>query len=113
MISLQKRKPGLNKDQGLLTLRDITPPIILYAQFKVYKLPLNIKLQALLKAWSPRVVLSCFLFLFFSSDLPSGQNNWSMEVLWDHLLAWASKTHWRRCLRWGTFSDSRGRLRLP
>ena len=72
MISLQKRKPGLNKDQGLLTLRDFTPPIILYAQFKVYKVPLKIKLRALLKAWSPSVVLSCFLFLLFFSVLPSG-----------------------------------------
>ena len=72
MISLQKRKPGLDKDQGLLTLHDFTPPIILYAQLKVYKLPLKIKLRALLKAWSPHVVLSCFLFFFFSV-LPSGQ----------------------------------------
>ena len=62
MISLQKRKPGLNKDQRLLTLHDFTPPIIFYAQLKVYKLPLKIKLRALLKAWSPRVVRSCFLF---------------------------------------------------
>ena len=63
MISLQKRKPGLDKDQRLLTLHDFTPPIILYAQLKVYKLPLKIKLWALLtKAWSPHVVLSCFLF---------------------------------------------------
>ena len=69
MITLQKRKPGLDKDQRLLTLHDFTPPIILYAQLKVYKLPLKIKLWALLKAWSPCVVLSCFLF---SSDLPSG-----------------------------------------
>ena len=47
MISLQKKKPGLDKDQRLLTLHDFTPPIILYAQLKVYKLPLKIKLQAL------------------------------------------------------------------
>jgi hypothetical protein len=59
MISLQKRKPGLDKDQRLLTLYDFTPPIILYAQLKVYKLPLKIKLWALLtEAWSPHVVLS-------------------------------------------------------
>ena len=76
MISLQKRKPGLHKDQRLLTLHDFTPPIILYAQLKVYKLPLKIKLWALLtEAWSPRVILSCFLFLVFSSVLPSCQNN--------------------------------------
>ena len=66
---MQKRKPGLDKDQRLLTLHDFTSPIILYAQLKVYKLRLKIKLWALLKAWSPYVVLSCFLF---SSDLPSG-----------------------------------------
>ena len=34
-ISLQKRKPGLDKDQRLLTLHDFTPPIILYAQLNV------------------------------------------------------------------------------
>ena len=63
MISLQKRKPGLDKDQRLLTLHGFTPPIILYAQLKVYKLSLKIKLWALLtKAWFPHVVLSCFLF---------------------------------------------------
>ena len=58
----QKRKPGLDKDQRLLTLHDFTLPITLYAQLKVYKLPLKIKLRALLKAWSPHVILSCFLF---------------------------------------------------
>ena len=31
-ISLQKRKPGLNKDLRLLTFRDFTPPIILYGE---------------------------------------------------------------------------------
>ena len=67
MISLQKRKPGLDKDQRLLTLHDFTPPIILYAQLKVYKLPLKIKLWALLKAWSPRV--SFFLVSFSSFSL--------------------------------------------
>ena len=67
MISLQKRKPGLNKDQRLLTLHDFTPPIILYAQLKVYKLRLKIKLWALLKAWSPRV--SFFLVSFSSFSL--------------------------------------------
>ena len=31
-----ERKPGFDKDQGLLTLQDSTPsPIILYAQLKV------------------------------------------------------------------------------
>ena len=58
MISLQERKPGLDQDQRLVTLHDFTLPIILYAQLKVYKLPLKIKLQALLKARSPCVVLS-------------------------------------------------------
>ena len=51
MISFQKGKPGLDKDQRLLTLHHFTPPIILYAQLKVYKLPLKIKLWALLKGW--------------------------------------------------------------
>ena len=98
---MQKRKPGLNKDQRLLTLHDFTPPIILYVQLRVYKLPLKIKLRALLtEAWSPRVVLSCFLFLLFSSVLPSCQNNWSMGVLCDYVFAWASKTHLRRRPRW-------------
>ena len=66
MISLQERKPGLDKDQRLLTLHHFTPPIILYAQLKVYKLPLKIKLWALLKVWSPRVVSFLFPFLSFS-----------------------------------------------
>ena len=68
-VSLQKRKPGLDKDQRLLTLHDFTPPIILYAQLKVYKLPLKIKLRALLKAWSPMwfflVSFSSFSLLIF------------------------------------------------
>ena len=64
MISLQKRKPGLDKDQRLLTLHGFTPPIILYAQLKVYKLSLKIKLWALLtKAWSPHVILSFTFWL--------------------------------------------------
>ena len=68
MIHLQKRKPGLNKDQRLLTLHDFTPPIILYAQLKVYKLPLKIKLRALLtEAWSPHVIL--FLNFWLSLHL--------------------------------------------
>ena len=110
-ISLQKRKPGLNKNQRLLTLYDFTHPIILYVQLRVYKLPLKIKLRALLKTWSPRVVLSCFLFLLFSSDLPSGHliGAWGS----DYLFAWASKTHSRRHPRWGIFCYSRGRLLPP
>ena len=103
MINLQKRKPGLNKDQRLLTLCDFTPPIILYAQLQVYKFPMKIKLRALLKAWSPHVILSCFLFLF--RLIP-----WSAGALCVHFPAWASKTHSRRCLRWCTFSYLRGRL---
>ena len=94
-------------------MHDFTPPIILYAQLKVYKLPLKIKLRALLKAWSPRVVLSCFLFSPFLFCSSFRTYNWSVGVLWDHLLAWASKTHSRRCLRWGTFSYSRGCLQPP
>ena len=38
---------------------------------------------------------------------------WSAEVLCDHLFAWASKTHSRRSLRWGTFRYSRGHLWPP
>ena len=37
---------------------------------------------------------------------------WSAGALCVHFPAWASKTHSRRCLRWGTFSYSRGCL-LP
>ena len=111
MISLQKRKPGLDKDQRLLTLHDFTPPIILYAQLKVYKLPLKIKLRALLNRLGLPVLffLASFSHLFFS--IFSGQNNWSVGVLWDYLFAWASKTHLRRRPRWDTFCYSRGRLR--
>ena len=68
MISLQKRKPGLDKDQRLLTFHDFTPPIILYAQLKVYKLPLKIKLRALLNRLGLPVLffLASFSHLFFS-----------------------------------------------
>ena len=66
MISLQKRKPGLNKDQRLLSLHDFTPPIILYVQLRVYKPLLKIKLWALFtEAWSPHVVLSLTFWLNF------------------------------------------------
>ena len=72
MISLQKRKPGLDKDQRLLTLHEFTLPIILYAQLKVYKLPLKIKLQALLISLGlPMSFLLPFLSfssLFFLQD---------------------------------------------
>ena len=54
--------------------------------------------------------LVSFSLLFFSV-LPSGWLIWSVGALWDHLPSRASKTHSRRCLRWGTFSYSRGRLR--
>ena len=54
-----------------MTLHNFTPPIILYAQLKVYKLPLKIKLWALLKAWSPRVLLS--LSFSFSGWFPGAQ----------------------------------------
>ena len=66
---------------------------ILYAQLKVHKLPLKIKLRALLKAWSPRVVLSCFFFSPFLFCSSFRTFNWSAGLLLDHLLAWASKTH--------------------
>ena len=111
MISLQKRKPGLDKGKRLLTLHDFTPPTILYAQLKVYKLPLKIKLRALLKARSPRVILSCFLFSPFLPCSSFRTNNWSAGALWDHLFARASKTHSKRCLRWGTFHYLRGQCK--
>ena len=46
-----------------------------------------------------------FSFLFLFRLIP-----WSTGSLCVHFPAWASKTHSRRCLRWGTFRDSRGRL---
>ena len=46
-----------------------------------------------------------FSFLFLFRLIP-----WGARALCIHFPAWASKTHWRRCLRWGTFRDSRGRL---
>ena len=71
MVSLQKRNPGFDKDQRLLTLHDFTSPIILYVQLRVYKLPLKIKLGALLtEAWSPHVVLS--LTFWLNSHLEKG-----------------------------------------
>ena len=36
-----ERKPGLHKGQGLLTLHDSAPPIILYVQLRVLKLLLK------------------------------------------------------------------------
>ena len=44
-----------------------------------------------------------FSFLFLFRLIP-----WSAGALCVHFPAWASKTHLRRCLRWGTFSYSRG-----
>ena len=46
-----------------------------------------------------------FSFLFLFRLIP-----WSAGALCVHFPAWASETHSRRCLRWGTFSDSRGCL---
>ena len=58
MINLQKRNPGFDKYQRLLTLHDFTSPIILYVQLRVYKSLLKIKLWALFtEAWSPHVIL--------------------------------------------------------
>ena len=61
--------------------------------------------MGLAQAWPPHVVLSFSLYLLFRL-IP-----WSGGALWVHFPAWASKTHLRRCPRWGTFSYSRGRLR--
>ena len=55
------------------------------------------------QALSPRVILS-LSFSFFRL-IP-----WSTGALCVHFPAWASKTHSRRCLRWGTSSYLRGRL---
>ena len=55
------------------------------------------------------VSFSSFSLLFFLH----AKIIWSVGVLCDHLFAWASKTHSRRCLRWGTFRYSRGCLRPP
>ena len=74
-----EKKPWFDKDQRLLTLHDFTPPIIFYAQFKVYKLPLKIKLWALLKAWSPRVLLS--LSFSFSGWFPGAQGPFAFTFL--------------------------------
>ena len=69
-----------------------------------YKNYFGNRVRALLtEAWSPHVVL----FLSFSY---SGWSPWSAGALCVHFPAWASKTHSRRCLRWGTFRDSRGCL---
>ena len=57
------------------------------------------------QAWSPRVFLSLSFFLF--RLIP-----WSAGALCIHFPAWASKTHSRRCLRWGTFSYLRGACSL-
>ena len=46
-----------------------------------------------------------FSFLFLLRLIP-----WSTGALCVHFPAWASKTHSRRCLRWGTFRDSREHL---
>ena len=89
---------------GLLTLHEYASSIIFYVQLKVYKLLWKIKLWALLtEAWSPRVILSFLLFLFRLTP-------WSAGALWVHFSAWASKTHLRRCPRWGIFSNLRGHL---
>ena len=55
-----------------------------------------------------RALLTEALSLSFSF---SGWFPWSAGALCIQFPAWASKTHSRRCLRWGTFHDSRGRLR--
>ena len=68
-----EKKAWSDKDQGLLTLHDFTPPIILYAQLKVYKLPLKIKLWALLiRLGIPVSFFFASFSLLFSSVFPSG-----------------------------------------
>ena len=71
-------------------------PLYFYVQLKVYKPPWKIQVWALLNdAWSHRVVLSFSLYLFFRLI------SWSSGALCIHFFAWASKTHLRRCPRWG------------
>ena len=98
---------------GLLTLDEYASSIIFYVQLKVYKLLWKIKLWALLtEAWSPHVVLFLSLSLpfFLSFSFVFRLIPRSTGAFWVHFPAWASKTHLRRCPRWGTFHYSRGRL---
>ena len=55
--------------------------------------------------WSLVSPCHSFSFLFLFRLIP-----WSTGALCVHFPAWASKTHSRRSLRWGTFSYSRGCL---
>ena len=64
------------------------------------------KLSADLAHWSLVFPCRSFSFFFLFRQIP-----WSARALCIHFPAWASKTHSRRCLRWGTFRDSRGHLR--
>ena len=63
------------------------------------------KLSADLAHWSLVFPCRSFSFFFLFRLIP-----WSARALCIHFPAWASKTHSRRCLRWGTFRDSRGHL---
>ena len=56
--------------------------------------------------WSLVSPCRSFSFLFLFRLIP-----WSAGALCIHFPAWASKTNSRRCLRWGTFRNSRGHLR--
>ena len=99
-----ERKPSFSKDQGLLTLHDSTlPPLssMHNLRYKNYfgKQSAGLAHQSLV---SPCHSFS-FLFLFRLIS-------WSAGALCIHFPAWASKTHSRRCLRCGTFCDSRGCL---
>ena len=60
-------------------------------------------MRALLtEARFPHVILSFHIL----AESPSGARRSSATIYF-----WVSKTHSRRCLRWGTFRDSRGHLR--
>ena len=101
-------KPGFDKDQGLLTLHDSTtaPPSPLSSMH-------NLRYKNYFGKWSAglahqSLVSPCrsFSFLFLFRLIP-----WRAGAFCVHFPTWASKTHSRRCLWWGTFSYSRGRLR--
>ena len=61
-----ERKPGLDKGQGLVTLHDSSPPIILYVQLRVLKLLLKIKVGTRLHQSLVSPCHSFFPFLSFS-----------------------------------------------
>ena len=106
-----ERKPGFDIESRTADLAWLYTPYYHLCTTQGIKATLENKVVGHAhQAWSPHIVLSCFLFSPFLLCSSFRMNDWSMGALWDDLLAWASKTHLRRCLRWRTFSDSRERL---